>query len=321
MNLSLFLDKRIEELDNSELIEVFLIERNEPIQFKYDEVRTTLSMTLEGVKENLKKLSTRNLLPIMGVFSVFDILGSSFNNTEKTTNVSSSIKRCLNLFVTSQLNKDDIEALYALRNSIVHNSSLISITKNENKKSYYFRYNSNLSTLLKHAESDWNGDFEELSGNQDKYTSEINIFKLNDLMQECLSSIRVLNQSNKIELRYSGLQEFYYHYFRSIKNKFSSNELEKLKPKFIEKKELIEKHIAEYSKFKTVILGDNDSYSLSKDEKQIEIASHQNKLLIQELKLFLDREFFSNKKHQQKLSLFYKTSDLNSLKYRLIIIV
>jgi hypothetical protein len=321
MNLSLLTDKNIEELNTRELIEVFLIERNEPIQFKYHEVRTTLSMTLEGVKENLKKLSTRNLLPIMGVFSVFDMLGSSFNNTDKTTNAGSSIKRCLNFFVTSQLDRDDIEALYALRNSIVHNSSLISIAKYENKKSYFFRYNSNLPSLLKHAESDWNGDFEELNGNQDKYTSEINIFKLNDLMQECLSNIRELNQNDKIELRYSGLQEFYYHYFRSIKNKLSSSELEKLKPKFIEKKELIEKHIEEYSKFKTVILGDNDSYSLSEDEKQIEIASHPDRLLIQELKLFLDREFSSNNKHQRELSLFYKISDLNSLKYRLILIV
>lgn len=321
MNLSLLADKKIEELDNRELIEVFLIERNEPIQFKFDEVRTTLSMTLEGIKENLKKLSTRNLLPIMGIFSVFDMLGSSFNNTEKTTNAGSSIKRCLNFFVTSQLDRDDIEALYALRNSIVHNSSLISISKYENKKNYYFRYNSNLSTLLKHADSDWNGDFDELNGNQDKYTSEINIFKLNDLMQECLSNVRNLNLRGKIELRYSGLQEFYYHYFRSIKNKFSSAELEKLKPKFVQKKELIEKHIEEYSKFKTVILGDNDSYTLSEGEKQIEIASHSNRLLIQELKLFLDREFFSNGKHQRELSLFYKISDLNSIKYRLILIV
>ena len=140
-------------------------------------------------------------------------------------------------------------------------------------------------------------------------------------MQECLSNIRALNQSNKIELRYSGLQEFYYHYFRSIKNKLSATELEKLKPKFIAKKELIEEQIKDYSKFKTVILGDKDSYSLSDNEKEIEIAAHSDRLLIQELKLFLDREFSLNNKHQRELSLFYKTSDLNSLKYRLILIV
>ena len=321
MNITSLQNKQVKNLNTQELIEVFLVEDRKPLQFKYDEVRTTLSMTLEGIEENLQKLSTRNLLPIMGIFSVFDMLGSTFNHKEKSTTANSSIKRCLSFFAKNELPRNDVDALYALRNSIVHNSSLVSIAKYSSSKNYYFRYNSNLNRLIKHSTSDWNGNFDELDGNQGKYSTEINIFELNNLMKECLNNIRELNLANKIELRYSELNEFYYHYFRSIKNKLTTAELEKAKPKFIEKKELIESHITKFSKFKIVALGDNDKYHVSESEKEIEIASHKSKVMIEELKKFLDKELKSNKKHEREFALLYNHSNINPLKYRLIIIV
>lgn len=321
MDTTTLTDKNINELDVRELINVFLIERKEPIQFKFHEVRTTLSITLEGIESSLKKLSLRNVLPVIGIFSVFDMIGTSFNHKEKTTNANSSIKRSLNLFINSVLSNDDIKALYALRNSIVHNSSLASKSKFKNNENYFFRYNSTLNVLLKHSVEKWDGNFNSLDGNQDKFTTEINIFKLHELMKECLNNVRELNKQDKINLRYSGPLEFYYHYFRSVKNKLSDKEIENLKPRFEEKKELIEKHIEDYSTFTILLLGENDSYSSTEDKNEFIIASHPDYLIMSELKKYLDWEFNSNNKCSRDLALFYTRSELNSSKYFIKIIV
>tara|TARA_R110002050_G_scaffold30192_1_gene77133 strand:+ start:687 stop:935 length:249 start_codon:yes stop_codon:yes gene_type:complete len=62
MDLSSLREKNINKLNTRGLIEFFLVERKEPLQFKNNEVRTTLS--------------TRNILPIMGIFSGLIFLGA-----------------------------------------------------------------------------------------------------------------------------------------------------------------------------------------------------------------------------------------------------
>lgn len=321
MDLFKLEDKHISELNTKELIDVFLIERTEPLQFKNHEVKTTLSITLESIEKNIGKLSTRNVLPIIGIFSVFDMLGSSFDRTDKTTTANAPIKRALNLYSSLKEYPQDIDALYGLRNSLVHNSSLVSLSIRPNQKNYIFRYDSNQSTLIKHSPSDWNGDFEELDGNQDKYTTIINIFKLHTLMKDCIDKVRQLNLENKIALRYGSNRELYYHYFRSIRNSLSAKQLEKVQPTFEKCKKKVEEHIKAVTKFTMVVLGDNDSYTFSRAHQIVQIASHSERLYMDELKKYLVKAFASNEKYERDLALFYRLSEMNSSKHHLKLLI
>lgn len=319
--------KEITELKQKELIKIFLSEQETPIQLKYHLLRTTFSVLMESIKETFKTKKTKDILPIMGMFSVMDVLGSAFSIQGNDLAEKVPIKRCLLYFTErSSISTQDIEAIYALRNSLVHNSSLISIPIYNSQNHYYFRYDSNSEKLITHAEVEWDGKYETLDTGSEKYTTKINTKLLFTTIKSCVEKIKDLSENNQIRMNYEkGKREFFYRYFRMIKNKFTEEELIKIKEKALseEIKGKIDKTIdtqTDLKNFTLIELGENDSYS-ELDEKSKIIFEHQDSLIISELKRILDLEYLSHRKHQRDISLFYNRDTFVSSKYKLILLI
>lgn len=319
--------KEITELKQKELIEIFLSEKNSPFQLKYHLLRTTFSILMESIKKNFEVNQTKDILPIIGMFSVLDILGSSFSIQGNNLSERVPIKRCLIYFTKrSFVSYQDIEAIYALRNSLVHNSSLISVPKANSQNHYYFRYDCNSEKLVTPAKVEWDGEYKTLDTGSEKYITKINTKLLFLTIQSCVQKIKDLSDNNQIRINYSkGKREFFYRYFRMIKNKFTEEEQIKIKEKALSKEikgkvDQIVNDKIDLNSFTIIELGENDSYT-ELNEKSISIYEHKDSLIISELKRILSLEYLSHKKYKKDIPLFYTRDNFISSKYKLILLL
>jgi|GEM_PF-2723628 len=315
-------EKDITDLKQKELIHVFLSKQTQPFQLKHHILRTTFSIATEGIKETLTNANTKDILPIMGIFSVFDILGSAFHiiGNKSTENV--PLKKCLKLFSDNKkITGNDIDALYALRNALIHNSSLVSTPIKNSQSHYYFRYDNNLNKIVSHAEQEWNGNFEILDNGSHKFTTYINTKKLFQLMESCINNIKSLSDKDLINLNYKkGKREFFYRYFRLVKNKFTESEQLSIKKMALSTKvkgkidKILESN--DYKNFMLVHLGEHDKYNDSSD-KVYNIFEHQDSLVVDEIKRNLVQEYMSKTSYKRELALFYSRDIYVSSKYRI----
>ena len=313
--------KNITELSLKELIEILLSKQKQPFQLKHHQLKTTLAFNIESIEYGMKDKNTKDVLPIMGIFSVFDILGSAFKLVGVSLPDSNNFKKCIKYFSPENIADIDIDALYALRNSLVHNSSLISIPKYNNQKHYYFRYdNNNNNKIVNHPTLEWDGNFTLLDSDSDKYITKVNTKKLLQLMYACIENIKLKSRENKIHLNYTnGKRELFYRYFRLIKNKLTDKEKEKLKEVTLSDKikGKIESIIENTdSRFTIINLGENDKYSTSFKEKHI-IFVHEDLLIVNEIKFILDFEFLGHSKYSRDLTLFYTRNIWPSKSYKI----
>lgn len=319
--------KEITELKQKELIKIFLSEQKTPFQLKYQELRTTFSVLMESISETFKKKNTKDILPIMGMFAVLDILGSAFSIKGNNLEEKVPIKRCLIYFTDREsISLEDIEALYALRNSLVHNASLISIPIYNSQKHYYFRFDSNSEKLITHPENDWDGKYESLDTGSEKYTTKINTKLFLTIINSCIERIKNLSEADEIKMNYDkGKREFFYRYFRLIKNKFTEQEQIKIKEKALSNEvkgkidEILKKN-TDLKNFTIISLGTKDSYSNTHKES-FSIIEHENSLIISEIKRILDLEYNNNAKHNRDLSLFYNRDTFVSSEYRIELLI
>jgi hypothetical protein len=315
--------KEITKLKQKELIDIFLSAQKTPFQLKYHELRTTFSVLMESIAETFKKRSTKDILPIMGMFSVLDILGSAFSIKGNQLEEKVPIKRCLIYFTDRELiSLKDIEALYALRNSLVHNSSLISIPIYTSQNHYFFRYDCNSEKLITHPENDWDGKYESLDTGSEKYTTRLNTELFLSIINSCVEKIKNLSDDNKIEMNYDkGKREFFYRYFRLIKNKFNEKEQVLIEKKALSNEvkgkidEILEDS-QDLQNFTIVDLGTKDSYSDTFKKSHI-ILEHEDSLVIREIKRILDIKYNNNMKHNRDLAPFYNRDTFVSSKYRI----
>src|SRR5690606_31203391 len=139
--------------------------------------------------------------------------GICYNRKDKPEpKFKNGIKRCLIYF--GEINEDDdiINTLYALRNGLLHNVSLTSIDKHKDNH-YIFRYSDEIDSVYKKAELKWDGSYESLDGNREKYTTQINVEKFNDLVYSCIKKADELNQNSLLELRLDGgIKQLFFDY-------------------------------------------------------------------------------------------------------------
>lgn len=110
----------------------------------------------------------------------------------------SGIKKSLYYFCGFGANCNDTKALFALRNSLLHDASLISKAKHANQPNYIFRYNQKQSEYIKHAPVTWDGDFESLD--HSSMTTFVNTEKVIDLAESTIDTVLKLLTNGNIEV-------------------------------------------------------------------------------------------------------------------------
>jgi hypothetical protein len=210
-------EKWINELSFEEMAFVHLDTSYSPITVKNANLRSTLSYIYQNIQHSLYNEYSKQLIPYISLCAILDQLGTCYNRKDKVEpKFENGIKRCLVYFGEIEENDEIINALYALRNGLLHNISLTSNDKFKNKH-YIFRYNKEIENVYQKSEEEWDGSYETLDGNREKYTTHINVEKFRDLVYKCIQKADDLNQNSLLELRLlGGIKQLFFDYIRSI---------------------------------------------------------------------------------------------------------
>ncbi|MGU3375272.1 hypothetical protein [Chryseobacterium sp. M5A1_1a] len=211
-------NKEIDELTFEEMAFVHLSDSHDPIMLKKYILRSTLSFARQNVIQALTNDHSKQLMPYITLCSILDQLGICYDRTDKPEpKFGNGLKRALVQYAELEEDDDLIDSIYALRNGLLHNISLTSFDTYK-EKYYKFRYNSNISTVYKKAEEEWNGCYATLDTNPERFTTHINVELLKDLVFSCINNAGLLNQKSLLKLRLEGgVRQLFFDYILSIK--------------------------------------------------------------------------------------------------------
>lgn len=212
-------EKYINELTVEEMSFIHLDTSYSPIILKNSKLRSTLSFAYQNIQHALHNENSKQLMPYISLCSILDQLGICYDRKDKNQpKFKNGLKRCLVNF--GELNENDktIDVLYALRNGLLHNISLVSFDSHK-QKYYRFRYSKDIKTVYQDPEIDWDGDYATLDSMGDKCTTLINVEKFKDLVYACRDKAEELNQQSLLELRLpGGSRQLFYDYIRAVKS-------------------------------------------------------------------------------------------------------
>lgn len=122
-----FENKYPDDLTSQELSFIHLDTSHGTYFLKECKTRSMLSFIIEGIQMTMVHDRAKNVMPIMSLMSILDQLGICYNNTEKAeSKYGNGIKRALYYFGDIDESDGTIKVLYALRNGLFHNISLVS---------------------------------------------------------------------------------------------------------------------------------------------------------------------------------------------------
>jgi len=140
-----------------------------------------------------------NWLGAIGYLTVLDQIGKCYRLTKKEQITNNSIIKALKYF--SDLDEDEIFAIYALRCSFAHDYSLFNINTNKKGFTHHFTVTGHgYHRIINLPSKPWDGDF----GNRkvDNMTV-INIPLLTDLIEDIINKLKSFIHSGELELEIS----------------------------------------------------------------------------------------------------------------------
>ncbi|MGL6129674.1 hypothetical protein [Chryseobacterium artocarpi] len=211
------LEKHTHELNLNELSFIHLSDSISFFTLKENHVRSTLSFAIQNVRQALNLEYSKQIMPYMTLCAILDQIGICYDRNDKPLpKFTNGLKRALVQFGEIDEDDDLINIIYSLRNGLLHNISLTSFDK-KNGKFYRFRYNSEITSIYKEAEGNWNGSYETLDTDPAKFTTNINAKLFSDLVFSCIDKANSLNRTNNLILRLEGgLMQLFFDYILSI---------------------------------------------------------------------------------------------------------
>ncbi len=211
------LPKQIEELTLNELAFIHLSDSNSFFTLKDHLLRSTLSFAIQNIRQALNLDYSKQVMPYITLCAILDQIGICYDRNDKQLPIfENGLKRALVQFGEIDENDDLINIIYALRNGLLHNISLTSFDR-KNNKYYKFRFNPEITTIFREAEIHWDGSYETLDSDPERFTTHINAKLFSDLVFSILDKANSLNQSNNIDLRLQGgLKQLYFDYILAI---------------------------------------------------------------------------------------------------------
>jgi hypothetical protein len=138
-------------------------------------------------------------LPLLAAFAILDQVGGCYRDSSKAqvlNEKASGVKKALYYFFGFGDNDDSVKTLYALRNGVLHDASLISHAAN-GVDHYWFRFDTEMEEIVKVAPEPWSGDFKDWS---DKNLSLVNPVALINHISDMLTHLNRLNEAGNLEL-------------------------------------------------------------------------------------------------------------------------
>ncbi|CAM4395117.1 hypothetical protein [Pseudoalteromonas maricaloris] len=214
MDISNWKNRKLEELSLLELAYAHLCNQH-GIRLKDGNLESILPVILQEISSVRYRDRSKNFLPVAGAFSVIEQIGFCYINTEKpkfTNDKASCIKKSLHYFSGLMEGHSDVEALYALRNSYLHNASLMAKAQFPKKPSYYFQYDNSLECMVQEPSVPWSGDISKFKASMTTFINPSLIIDLAESVAEeaanCLEkgTLEVVLESKEPELYYRYLK-------------------------------------------------------------------------------------------------------------------
>lgn len=210
-----FENKLLHDLDVSELAYAHLDRWHGKVTLKNCSISSSLYDLLETAQSSFNNNRTRIYTPLLSCFAILDQIGGAYGTKLKTTNYGSGVKVALDLF--SNYSKLEIEKLYALRNGLYHDGSLMSISNN-GKVKVVFRLSPNATNTITHPAVEWDGIYHD---SLDQYITKINAKKFKEDVEEIVKKCSLQLLDGDLKMKINDPREFFYKFLFPINHEKS----------------------------------------------------------------------------------------------------
>ncbi|MDJ0695575.1 hypothetical protein [Mastigocoleus sp. MO_188.B34] len=185
-------------------------------QLKDGYLDSILPIICQEIRHSRNMNYSKNFVPVVSSFAVIEQIGFSYSRNDKleySNPCASPIKKAMYYFADYEEDDRDIEALYSLRNSFLHNASLMAKAKHTNQTSFYFQFDRSLNKLAEYPNFNWDGNIQNFE--PETMTTLINpnyIIKMAfDIVEKALSCL----EDNTLDVCIKdGKQELYYRFLK-----------------------------------------------------------------------------------------------------------
>lgn len=210
-------DKTLQELTLQELASVHLHPYYHPISIANGLIWSGLGPLVTEIQQSRSIIVTGFFSPLFGAFALLDQIGNIYSNTARQDSINkqaSGIKKALYYFGDMAFDSDEMKALYSLRNSLVHDGSLLYRGRYDRKKSqwkgpfYRFSHSKELMSPVKLPSVGWDGNLNHISS---AVTTEINTREISKLSIEAVYRARKCLEEGtlSIDLQEGEIELFY----------------------------------------------------------------------------------------------------------------
>ena len=217
MDISKWMEKRLIDLSLLELAYAHLGGKSY-YQLKDGELKSILPVTLQEINHARHKEYSKNFVPVVGAFAVIEQIGFCYSRTDITTfsnSAASPILKALYYFTDYPEGHLDTKALYALRNSFLHNASLMAIAQHKNKPSFYFQFDRKIENLAKYSTVAWDGKVETF---RPEMTTLINPDKIINLASSIVDKALACLEAGTLSVDLEGGEkELFYRFLKHLR--------------------------------------------------------------------------------------------------------
>jgi len=151
-------------------------------------------------------------LGTIGYMALLDQIGKCFKPKDADNVAGNSYKKALKYFEKMNgMNDDDINALYALRNALMHDFSLSNVeprdpykddfSPKKNGKHYIFSGTTDSDKIVEHAKEPWNGKYKDMKPENE---TQINLKRFGDMVEEIYEELIELYDEDNLEIALAG---------------------------------------------------------------------------------------------------------------------
>lgn len=201
-----FKNKKLEDLDVPELAYIHLDMMHGRVSLENCTVYSSLYDLIGTARASFNNVRTRIYTPLLSCFAILDQIGGAYGSTQKSTDYGAGVKVALETF--GNYSKDEIEKLYALRNGLYHDGSLLNVSKN-GKAKVIFRLSPNAEKTLTQPENEWDGVYHDEINN---YITLINTKMFKDDVEKIIAQCARELLNGSLTMKINQPKEFFYKF-------------------------------------------------------------------------------------------------------------
>lgn len=173
-------------------------------------IKSGLPILIQEINHVKCNIYSKNLVPIISSFAILDQLGYCYKRNdmpEYSNSNASGVKKALYYFCGFPDESDDVKALNAFRNGLMHNGSLLSRGRGKNASHYSFVYDESLTEVIEQAHVVWDGDFSHLK--RPSMLTKVNPIKIIELAQNAVHKAGELLEAGNLEVVIPEIEMYY----------------------------------------------------------------------------------------------------------------